>query len=94
VIIWWRSVRSLQQSLQILPTRVHRELEDHITQRAGILGQDVDVQLNAGRDELQHAGFILAEACLGLSAVRAKLLGLGHVVLDTDLSQSIVIRLA
>ena len=62
--------------------------------RAGVLGQDVDLKFKAGRDELQHACLILADACLGLSAMRADLIGLGHVVLDADLRQSIVIRLA
>ena len=51
------------------------------------------MKLKVGRDELQHARLILADACLGFAAVRADLLGLGHVVLDADLRQLIVIRL-
>jgi hypothetical protein len=54
----------------------------------------VDLKFEVGRDELQHACLILADACLGLSAVRAKLLGLGHVMRDSDLRQPIVIQLA
>jgi len=60
---------------------------------AGILGQDVDVELEVSRDELEHAGLVLADARLVFPAVRADLLGLGHVVLDTHFGQAIVIRL-
>ena len=62
--------------------------------RAGIVGQDVDVNFIAGRDALQHPSPVLSNACLGLSIVSADLIGLGQVVLHTDLKQSIVIRLA
>jgi hypothetical protein len=64
------------------------------TVRADILGQDVDLELKAGRDELQHARLIVADACLGLSTLGAKLISLGHVVLDANLRQSVVIGLA
>ena len=77
--------------------RTRRTLGGHHTiaaVRAGVLGQDVDLKFKAGRDEIQHACLVLADACLGLSAVRADLVGLGDVVLDSDLRQSIVIRLA
>ena len=62
--------------------------------RAGVLGQDVNMKLEVGRDKLQHACLILADACLGFSAVRATLLGLGDIMLDAHLRQPIVIRLA
>jgi len=76
-------------------TRGSRRGHDTIAAvRAGILGQYVDVQFKTGRDELQHAGFILADACLGLSTVRADLVGLGDVMLDADLGQLFVIWLA
>ncbi len=45
----------------------------------------MDLELKAGGDELQHACLILADECLGFSAMRADLLGLGYVVLDADL---------
>jgi len=38
--------------------------------RAGILGQYVDMKLEVGRDKLEHTGLILADACLGLAALR------------------------
>ncbi len=57
-------------------------------------GQDVDVKLKASRDEFQHPSLILSDARLGLSTVCADLVSLGQVVLDTNLRQSIVIRLA
>jgi hypothetical protein len=62
--------------------------------RAGILGQDVDMKLEVGRDKLQHTCLILTDACLGLSAMRAKLLGFGYIMLGAHLRQSIVIWLA
>ena len=52
------------------------------------------MKLEACRDELEHAGLILADARLVFAATRANLLGLGHIVLDTHLGQAIVIRLA
>ena len=69
---------------------------DHTVAAMGarILGQDVDVEFKAGWDELQHACLIFADACLGLSAVRANLLGLGDIVLDANLRQPIVVRFA
>jgi hypothetical protein len=54
----------------------------------------VNLQFKAGWDEVQHAAFILADACLGLSTVRADLIGLRDVVLDSDLRQPVEIRLA
>jgi hypothetical protein len=60
--------------------------------RAGVLGQNVDVKLKPRRDELQQPCLILANASLGFSAVRADLVGLGHVVLDANLRQAIVIK--
>ena len=51
----------------------------------GILGQDVDMKFKVGGDELQHTGLILADACLGFSTLRAKLLGLGYIMLDAHL---------
>src|SRR5689334_23319384 len=62
--------------------------------RAGVLGQNVDMKFKMGRDKLQHACLILADACLELSAMRAQLLSLGDIVLDAHLRQSIVIWLA
>jgi hypothetical protein len=62
--------------------------------RAGILGQNVDMKFKVGRDKLQHTCFILADACLGFSALRAELLGLGYIMLEAHLGQSIVIELA
>ena len=62
--------------------------------RTGVLGQNVDLKLEVGGDKVQHPRLILADACLGLAALRANLLGLGHVVLDAHLRQSIVIGLA
>jgi hypothetical protein len=53
--------------------------------RARVLGQDVDVKLKAGWDELQHPSLILTDARLGLSAMRTNLFGLWDVVLDADL---------
>jgi hypothetical protein len=76
--------------------RTHRTFRGYHTiaaVRAGVLGQDVDLQFKVGGDEIQHACLILADACLGLSAVRAELIGLRDVVLDADLRQSLVIRL-
>jgi hypothetical protein len=61
--------------------------------RAGVLRQNVDVHFKVGRDELQDACLILADACLGFSAVRADFLGLGQVVLDANLRQLIVVWL-
>ena len=62
--------------------------------RAGVLGQDVDLKFKAGGNEIQHAGLVLANARLGFTAMRADLIGLGDVVLDADLRQSLVIWLA
>jgi hypothetical protein len=45
----------------------------------------VDLKLKVGENEIQHACLILADACLGLSAMRADLFGLRDVVLDMDL---------
>ena len=53
----------------------------------------MNVHFEVGRDELKDACLILADACLGFSAVRADLFGLGHVMLDADLRQLIVVRL-
>ncbi len=61
--------------------------------RAGILRQNVDVHFKVGRDELQDACLIMADTCLGFTAVRADFLGLGQVVLDANLRQLIVVRL-
>ena len=47
-----------------------------------------------GRDELEHASLVLADARLVFPAVRADLLGLGHIMFDAHLRQAIVIRLA
>ena len=46
------------------------------------------------RDEVEHAGLVLADARLVFPAVRADLLGLGHIMFDAYLRQAIVIRLA
>jgi hypothetical protein len=54
----------------------------------------MDVKFKASRDKFQHTRLILADARLGLSAMRADLVGLGHVVLEANLRQSIIIRLA
>jgi hypothetical protein len=54
----------------------------------------VDVQFKVRRNELEHACLVLTDPRLGLSAVRADLLGLGQVVFDADLRQMIIIRLA
>ncbi len=67
-------------------TRGNLRSHDSITAAgASILGEHMDLELKAGGDELQHACLILADACLGFSAMRADLLGLGYVVLDADL---------
>src|SRR5215469_7910337 len=62
--------------------------------RAGILGQDVDMKFKVSRDKLQHTCLILTDTCLEFSAMRAKLLGLGYIMLDAHLRQSIVFWLA
>ena len=54
----------------------------------------MDLQLKAGRDEIQYAGLILANACLGFAAVRAGLIAFRDIVPDLDLRQPSVIRLA
>jgi hypothetical protein len=51
------------------------------------------VHFKVGRDELQDACLIMADARLEFSAVRADFLGLGQVVLDANLRQLIVVRL-
>ena len=61
--------------------------------RAGILGQDVDINFKVSRDEIHHTGLILADACLVFSAARANLLGLGHIMLKAYLRQAIKVRL-
>jgi hypothetical protein len=53
----------------------------------------VNVHFKVGRDELQDACLIMADACLGFTAARADFLGLGQVVLDANLRQLIVVRL-
>ena len=55
--------------------------------RAGVLGQDVDADLQPGRDELELARLILADADLGGPAAGAGLLRLGEVVLDADVGE-------
>jgi hypothetical protein len=62
--------------------------------RTGVLGPDVDAKLKVGRDELQYARLILADACFVFSASRTELVGLGYVVLDAHLNQSIEIQFA
>src|SRR5271156_5154961 len=55
--------------------------------RAGVLGQDVDADLQTGRDVLELAGLVLADADLGGPAAGAGLLRLGEVVLDADVGE-------
>jgi hypothetical protein len=62
--------------------------------RTGVFGQDVHLELEVGRDKVEHPCFVLADACFGLAALRTNLVGLGDVVLDAQLRQSLVIRLA
>ena len=57
--------------------------------RAGVLGQDVDADLELGRDELELAGEVLADPMLHAAAAGAGLLGLGQVVLDADVREVI-----
>ena len=47
-----------------------------------------------GGDEFQHTCLIFADAYLGLSAVRADLVCLGYVVIDANLREPVIIRLA
>jgi hypothetical protein len=54
----------------------------------------VDLQFKTSRNEVQHAGLVLANACLDFTAVCADLLSFWDVVLDSDLRQSVVIGLA
>ena len=57
--------------------------------RAGVLGQDMDMDFELGRDELELAGEVLADAMLRAAAAGAGLLGLGQVVLDADVREVI-----
>ena len=47
----------------------------------------MDADLQPGRDELELAGLVLADADLGGPAAGAGLLGLGEVVLDADVGE-------
>jgi hypothetical protein len=54
----------------------------------------VNVQLEVRWYEFQRACLVLADTHLRLTAMIADLVGLGHIVLDSDLRQAIVIGLA
>ena len=56
---------------------------------AGVLGQDVDLDFQPSRDELELAGLILADAPHWFAAAGAGLLGLGQIVLDADVVEMI-----
>jgi hypothetical protein len=47
----------------------------------------MDADLQPGRDELELAGLVLADADFGRPAAGAGLLGLGEVVLDADVGE-------
>jgi hypothetical protein len=51
------------------------------------------MELEVSRDKVQLLSLVHADACLVLAALRANLLGLGQVMLDTHLTQAVVIRL-
>jgi hypothetical protein len=62
--------------------------------RAGIPGQNVDLQLKTGRDEIQYTRLHPHQCSLGFVTIHTDLFGLGDIALKLDLRQHIVIRLA
>ena len=63
------------------------------THRASVLGQHMDPDLEACRDELEFASLVLADPRLGSAAAGAGLVGFGQVMLDADMGQTIEVRL-
>jgi hypothetical protein len=56
---------------------------------AGVLGQDVDVDVELSRDELERAGLILSDAPHRFAAAGAGRLRLGQIVLDADVIEMV-----
>ncbi len=67
--------------------RDRRAVHAVATLRAGRLGQDMNPHLQPGRDELEFAGLVRADADLGSPAAGAGLLRLGEVVLDAEVRE-------
>jgi hypothetical protein len=56
---------------------------------AGVFGQDMDVDFELGRGELEFAGEVFADAMFDATAAGAGLLGLGQVVFDAVVGEMV-----